>query len=55
MNYYYKRIINTAIILMNKEIDLMVNYPRAKRNIEDRGNTKTEQDREIARRFDKDF
>jgi len=40
---------------MGKEIDLMVNYPRAKRNVEERGQTKTEEDRRIARRFGKEF
>jgi len=33
----------------------MVNYPRAKRDVKERGATKTEEDRAIARRFDKDF
>jgi SAM-dependent methyltransferase len=37
------------------EIDLLANYPRAKRNVEERGQTKTEADRAIARRFDKEF
>lgn len=40
---------------MGKEIDLLVNYPRAKRNVEERGQTKTEEDRRIARRFGKEF
>lgn len=40
---------------MGKEIDLMVNYPRSKRDVKERGATKTEADRAIARRFDKDF
>lgn len=40
---------------MGREIDLMVNYPRAKRNVEERGATKTEADRATARRFDKEF
>ena len=40
---------------MGHEIDLLVNYPRAKRNVEERGQTKTEEDRLIARRFDKEF
>ena len=40
---------------MGQEIDLLVNYPRTKRNVEDRGATKTEEDRAIARRFDKEF
>lgn len=40
---------------MGKEIDLMENYPRTKRNVEDRGETKTEEDRQIARKFGKEF
>ena len=40
---------------MGKEIDLLINYPRTKRNVEERGKEKTEEDRSIARRFDKDF
>ena len=42
-------------VKMGKEIDLLINYPRTKRNVEERGKEKTEEDREIARRFDKDF
>ncbi|MGV8151739.1 MAG: class I SAM-dependent methyltransferase [Candidatus Nanoarchaeia archaeon] len=37
------------------EIDLMTKYPQSKRNLEERGNEKTEEDRAIARRFDKEF
>lgn len=40
---------------MGLEIDLLENYPRTKRNVEERGATKTEADRAIARRFDKEF
>ncbi len=40
---------------MGREIDLLANYPRAKRNVAERGQTKTEQDREIARQFGKEF
>lgn len=40
---------------MGKEIDLLVNYPKAKRNVDERGAEKTENDRAIARKFDKDF
>lgn len=40
---------------MGQEIDLLVNYPRTKRNVEDRGATKTEEDRAVARRFGKEF
>jgi len=42
-------------IAMGKEIDLLVNYPRTKRNVEERGVSKTEEDRAVARRFDRDF
>ena len=40
---------------MGIEIDLLKNYPKAKRNVKDRGASKTESDRAIARKFDKDF
>ena len=40
---------------MGKEIDLMINYPRAKRNIEARGQEKTEGDRLLARQFGEAF
>ena len=40
---------------MGQEIDLMVNYPRAKRNVEGRGATKTDLDRSLARKFGKEF
>ncbi|MCB1110502.1 MAG: class I SAM-dependent methyltransferase [Chlamydiia bacterium] len=40
---------------MGQEIDLLVNYPKTKRNVEERGATKTEEDRAIARQFGKDF
>ncbi|MFT4279092.1 MAG: class I SAM-dependent methyltransferase [Rhodopseudomonas sp.] len=40
---------------MGQEIDLLVNYPRTKRNVDERGQTKSEEDRAIARRFDKEF
>lgn len=40
---------------MGKEIDLLVNYPKTVRNVKERGATKTDQDRAIARRFDKEF
>jgi len=40
---------------MGKEIDLLVNYPKTKRNVKERGATKTEEDRAIAREFGKDF
>ncbi|MCH9610968.1 MAG: 2-methoxy-6-polyprenyl-1,4-benzoquinol methylase, mitochondrial [Chlamydiales bacterium] len=37
------------------EIDLLENYPKAKRNVKERGATKTEEDRAIARQFGKEF
>jgi SAM-dependent methyltransferase len=37
------------------EIDLLVNYPKSKRNVEDRGQSKTEEDRRIARKFGEEF
>ncbi len=40
---------------MSKEIDLLVNYPKTKRDVKERGNTKTEEDRAIARKFGRDF
>ena len=40
---------------MSKEIDLMKNYPRTKRDIKQRGKEKTNEDRKIAREFEKDF
>ncbi len=40
---------------MGKEIDLLVDYPRTKRDVEERGEEKTEEDRRIARQFGKDF
>ena len=40
---------------MGQEIDLLVNYPRTKRNVEERGSEKTEEDRAIARQFGQDF
>lgn len=40
---------------MGKEIDLMINYPKAKRNVEERGASKSEVDRALARKFGKDF
>ncbi|WP_019939031.1 class I SAM-dependent methyltransferase [Bordetella sp. FB-8] len=40
---------------MKQEIDLLVNYPKAKRNVEERGNEKTEVDRALARQFGKEF
>jgi len=41
--------------MMGEEIDLMINYPRSKRNVEDRGAKKTPEDRELARQFGRAF
>ncbi len=40
---------------MGREVNLMINYPRSKRNVEERGATKTEEDRVVARLFGKEF
>jgi len=40
---------------MGQEIDLLVNYPKTKRGVKDRGAEKTPQDRALARQFGKDF
>ncbi len=40
---------------MGSEINLMKNYPQTKRDVSERGATKTEEDREIARKFGKEF
>lgn len=40
---------------MGREIDLLKDYPRTKRNIKERSEMKTEEDRTIARRFGKEF
>lgn len=40
---------------MRQEIDLLINYPKSKRNVEERGNEKTEADRALARQFGKEF
>lgn len=37
------------------EIDLLDRYPRAKRNVDERKNTITEEDRRIAKQFGKDY
>lgn len=38
-----------------REVDLLAEYPRTQRDVETRAAEKTEADREVARRFDKDF
>lgn len=40
---------------MGKEIDLLVNYPKAKRNLDERAASKTETDRAVARQFGREF
>ena len=40
---------------MGREIDLLANYPRAKRNVAERGASKTERQRAIAREFGEEF
>ena len=40
---------------MGKEIDLLRKYPKTKRNLEERLNSKSENERNIARKFGKDF
>lgn len=40
---------------MGIEINLLANYPKSKRNLDERADTKTESDRAIARQFEKDF
>jgi SAM-dependent methyltransferase len=40
---------------MGRKIDLLANYPKTKRDVKDRGATKTEEDRAIARKFGKEF
>ncbi len=37
------------------EVDLLENYPKTKRNIKERGATKTDEDRQIARQFGREF
>ena len=40
---------------MGEEINLLAKYPRTQRNIAERGQSKTEEDRAIARQFGKEF
>jgi SAM-dependent methyltransferase len=40
---------------MGIEIDLLKNYPKTKRNVNDRGKSKSEEDRNLARKFGKEF
>ena len=48
-------IASTIKNLKTKEIDLLSKYPKPKRDIEKRGQKKTSKDRNIARKFGKDF
>jgi ubiquinone/menaquinone biosynthesis C-methylase UbiE len=41
--------------MMGREIDLLVDYPKAKRNLEERAAGKTEEQRAIARQFGREF
>ena len=40
---------------MGQEVDLLIHYPKAKRNVEERGREKCAEDRRIARQFGKEF
>jgi SAM-dependent methyltransferase len=40
---------------MGIEIDLLRNYPKSKRNVNERGRIKTQADRDLARKFDVEF
>jgi len=40
---------------MGREVDLLINYPKTKRNLEERVASPTESDRAIARQFGRDF
>ncbi|MEI8606071.1 hypothetical protein [Pseudoalteromonas sp. B160] len=41
--------------MLGKELDLLKNYPKSKRDTKGRANVITEADREIARQYGKDF
>tara|TARA_Y100000031_G_scaffold152045_1_gene194404 strand:+ start:865 stop:1527 length:663 start_codon:yes stop_codon:yes gene_type:complete len=41
--------------MMGVEIDLLINYPKIKRDVKERGTNKTEKDRSIARKFGQEF
>ncbi len=53
--YSQALILQHRIRPMGQEIDLLANYPRTKRNLEERAQQKSEQDRAIARQFGKEF
>ena len=40
---------------LGKEIDLLINYPKPKRNLDERSENKTDEDRTIARKFGEEF
>lgn len=40
---------------MRQEINLLINYPKTRRKVKERGASKTEEDRAIARKFGKEF
>lgn len=40
---------------MGREINLLANYPKTRRQVQERGSSKTEEDRRIARQFGHDF
>ena len=41
--------------MLGREIDLLRNYPKSKRDLKERVESKTDEDRDIARKFDQDF
>ena len=43
------------VLAVGKEINLLANYPKSKRDTVSRANEKTDADRKIARKFDKEF
>lgn len=42
-------------VATGREIDLLVDYPRSPRNVKERGASKTDEDRVVARRFGREF
>ena len=54
-SYYTVNWMKRLGYIMGEKINLLEKYPQSKRNISDRGLKKTEKDREIARKFDKEF
>ena len=43
------------VLAVGREINLLANYPKSKRDTVSRANEKTDADRKIARKFDKEF